>query len=124
MTDELRSCPFCGSEAHSMARMIVTMNGTDKLMGWVCGCNRCDTHVWGDNQFYTELVWNARPLEDALHNKLVQQLLKESTFFGALSDVRKDGDSYKLKHTKEDVSNLQALWIRFCRIMDMWEIGK
>ena len=69
---EMKPCPLCNGKGYSMPRKINIANRISKNMGWVCGCGKCDLHVYGDDQISTEKVWNTRPIEDALQARIAE----------------------------------------------------
>lgn len=65
MTENLKSCPFCGGEAEII----------DDAMGTISRCRRCGAEngngVYGDVGHKLAVKdWNSRPIENELHGKI------------------------------------------------------
>lgn len=64
MSEELKPCPFCGSEV-----TIRYVRGFGMDTGNWIGCNNCGhSYMWADESGIE--IWNTRPLEDSLRKQL------------------------------------------------------
>ena len=67
MSDELKRCPFCGSEA------MILYDGLDKECCVSCRNNDCEfCGDAGDDEQAVIDKWNTRPLEDALEAEIAR----------------------------------------------------
>lgn len=78
MSEELRPCPFCGSE--------------DLVYLPIVWCKKCDAQVKiADNLEDTIKLWNTRPIEDALRARIAE-LEEKLKRFEEFTSVFEDWD--------------------------------
>ena len=83
MSEELRPCPFCGSEAF----YIKIMGNYEKPHEIYCSkCDGAITEGRSEKQVVTN--WNTRPIEDALQSRIAE-LEAESERFTVHSDIER-----------------------------------
>jgi len=86
MSEELRPCPFCGSEAF----YIKIMGNYEKPHEIYCSkCDGAITEGRSEKQVVTN--WNTRPIEDALQSRIAE-LEAESERFTVHSDIERQDD--------------------------------
>lgn len=109
--DELKKCPFCGNDA------VLLANGETR-----CTKTGCPVASWGRS--IPVEIWNIRPLEDALQDKIddmkqkiekltenldnahmsvAQHMSKEAVWKGACEDMKK-----KLKYAIQDMERYSS----------------
>ena len=88
MTENLKRCPFCGSEAEF---------NSDEFGEGVC-CKSCgatlSNGVYGEEgRKLASADWNARPIEDKLHEELNKLESKNKRLREALTEIKKTVES-------------------------------
>ena len=88
MTEELKPCPFCGSEAEF---------NSDEFGEGVC-CKTCGAvlrnGVYGEyGRKLASADWNARPIEDELHGKIGKLEAENKRLREALTEIKKTVES-------------------------------
>ena len=88
MTENLKSCPFCGSEAEF---------NSGEFGECVC-CKSCGATlrngVYGEEgRKLASADWNARPIEDKLHEELNKLEAKNKRLREALTEIKKTVES-------------------------------
>ena len=94
MTENLKRCPFCGSEAEII--------GYDDGM-YQCVCRNCESVQGGFYDFPEEaaFAWNARPIENELNEK-IEKLERENHIFRLdLAEIARGFDVDGFDYTRE-----------------------
>ena len=88
MSEELKSCPFCGGESF----YIKIMGNYEKPHGIFC--SKCDGAITeGRSEKQVVTIWNTRPIEDELRARIAE-LEAESERFTVHSDIERQDNKW------------------------------
>lgn len=101
MTDELKSCPFCGSESTSRESYI------DRKTYYRCSNLICPSNGW-----FTFQEWQSRPLEDALQKRIDELTHKNEVLMDSYLESETINDKGELagslQYFRQRIADLEA----------------
>ena len=101
MTENLKHCPFCGSEAEF---------NSDEFGEGVC-CKACGASmsngVYGEEgRKLASADWNARPIENELNEKIEKLEMENHTLRLALKEIARGFDTDSWDYTREGMMRI------------------
>lgn len=100
MTDKLKPCPFCGSEA-------LIVDDDKEHYGVFIACSKCCSST---EIFKTEdealISWNSRPIENELTGKIEKLERENHTLRLALKEIARGFDTDSWDYTREGMMRI------------------